>query len=228
MICIENYIYHLIEELQKQFASRLLYVGLQGSYVRGEATEDSDIDIMVVVDALDVTDLDRYRATIASMEFFEKSCGFICGKSDLMNWNPLELHHLLYSTKDYYGILRELVPEYSEENIRDFVKLSVGNLYHEICHRYVHSVNNADISRLSQNYKNVFYILQNLFYLSSGEFISTKTELLNRLDGKNYAVLKRSMDMNAGILFDFSDSFELLFKWCQEILMLGKKITSKN
>jgi len=220
MINVDEYLFRLIDNLEQEFKTRLLYVGLQGSYLRGEATEDSDIDIMVVIDVLEIHDLDRYRSIIESMDSFEKSCGFICGKSDLMNWNPLELHHLLYSTKDYYGILRELLPQYSEQNIRDFVKLSICNLYHEICHRYIHSAHKTNISKLSQNYKSVFYILQNLFYLSSGEFIPTKTDLLNRLGGKHYAVLKRSMDINAGILFDFSDSFELLFTWCQETLML--------
>ena len=128
MINVDEYLFRLIENLEQEFKTRLLYVGLQGSYLRGEATEDSDIDIMVVIDVLEIHDLDRYRSIIESMDSFEKSCGFICGKADLMNWNPLELHHLLYSTKDYYGILRELLPQYSEQNIRDFVKLSIRKL----------------------------------------------------------------------------------------------------
>ena len=163
MVDIENYIGQLTELLKRQFDSRLLYVGLQGSYLRGEATDNSDIDIMVVVDELSVFDLDSYRTAIQSLEHFDKSCGFICSKEDIANWNPLEIGHLLNSTKDYFGILRELIPAYTEQDIRNFVKMSVNNLYHELCHRYIHADRSKSIAKLPGTYRGVFFILQNLF-----------------------------------------------------------------
>ena len=69
MICLESYIDDLIENLKMTFQSRLLYVGLQGSYLRGEATEKSDIDIMVILDALSMNDLKEYRLIIQNMDF---------------------------------------------------------------------------------------------------------------------------------------------------------------
>ena len=89
MINIENYITRLTELLAAKFGSRLVYIGLQGSYLRGEATENSDIDIMAVIDVLSVSDLDAYRAVINSLEESDKACGFICSKEDLAAWNPL-------------------------------------------------------------------------------------------------------------------------------------------
>jgi len=218
MIDIENYISRLISLLQYQFDSRLLYVGLQGSYLRGEATDNSDIDIMVVIDGLCVADLDHYRTIVHSLEYAEKSCGFICSKMDLANWNPLEIWHLLNSTKDYYGVLHTLVPVYTEQDIRNFIKLSLNNLYHEICHRYIHAASGKNIAALPSTYKGVFFILQNLYYLKHGKYIATKGELLPLLDGKNRAVLERSFELNNGSSHDFSESFELLFTWCQETL----------
>lgn len=61
MFIIETYINDLITECRDTFEDRLLYVGLQGSYLREEATENSDIDIMVVIDGLSVADLGSYR-----------------------------------------------------------------------------------------------------------------------------------------------------------------------
>ena len=49
MFKIDEYISSLIELLKVAYRERLLYVGLQGSYLRGEATDHSDIDIMVVI-----------------------------------------------------------------------------------------------------------------------------------------------------------------------------------
>ena len=218
MINTESYISDLISLLQLQFGSRLLYVGLQGSYLRGEATDTSDIDIMVIIDALSVADLMQYRRIIQTLQSFEKSCGFICSKQDIENWNPLEICHLLHTTRDYYGVLRDFVSIYSREDIRNFVKLSVNNLYHEICHRYVHAQDNADIVKLTCSYKCVFFILQNMYYLNSGRFIATKEGLLSVLDDYNRKILTRAMELDRGVTHEFHDSFALLFDWCQYIL----------
>ena len=218
MVNIQSYISTLTDLLRQRFGPRLLYIGLQGSYLRSEATNSSDIDIMVIIDSLSVADLDNYRTAIASLDHFDKSCGFICSKADMARWNPLEICHLLHSTKDYYGTLREFVPAYTAQDIRNFVKLSVGNLYHEICHRYIHAGVDASNAHLPGTYKGVFFILQNLHYLTHGRFIGTKAELLQVLCGKNRAVLDRSMALSDGTEFDFEDSFDLLFTWCQETL----------
>lgn len=218
MVVIESYLSRLIDRLQNQFGTRLLYVGLQGSYLRGEATDTSDIDIMVMIDDLSVSDLDSYRSIILTLEEPDKSCGFICSKTDIENWNPLEIWHLLNSTKDYYGILSRFVPEYAECDIRNFVKLSLNNLYHEICHRYIHSERNTTIEELPSAYKSVFFILQNLYYLEHGEYIPTKIQLLPLLSGKHQAVLKRSMELRNGVAHNFPEDFQLLFTWCQDTL----------
>ena len=218
MVDIENYIVQLTEILKRQFESRLVYVGLQGSYLRGEATGNSDIDIMVVIADLSVSDLDAYRTAIQSLKHFDKSCGFICSKEDIANWNPLEICHLLNCTKNYFGVLEELVPAYTDNDIRNFVKMSVNNLYHEICHRYIHADLDKSVAKLPGTYKGVFFILQSLYYLTHGKFVATKAELLQVLDGKNRTVLERSIALNSGNSYDFAESFELLFTWCQETL----------
>ena len=218
MINIESYISDLISLLQLRFGARLLYVGLQGSHFRGEATDSSDIDIMVIIDSLSITDLMQYRRVIQTLPFFDKSCGFICSKQDLENWNPLEICHLVHTTKDYYGVLRDFVSNYSHEDIRNFVKISVNNLYHEICHRYVHSRNNDDMVKLTGSYKCVFFILQNLYYLNYGRFIATKTELVSALNDDNRRILIRAMELERGVMYEFQDIFALQFDWCQKIL----------
>lgn len=215
---VEAYISQLIVLLRQEYGARLLYVGLQGSYLRNEATETSDIDLMVVVDGLSVADLDRYREAIILMGDYEKSCGFICGKTDLAHWNPLEICHLLHSTKDYYGTLEDLVPQYTQENIRDYIKVSVNNLYHEICHRYLHSSREKNLAQLPCTYRSVFFILQNLFYLEHGVFVQTKAELLSLLSGEDRSVLDTAMQLAQGGKYDFPAAFSLLFSWCQDTM----------
>ena len=215
MINAESYILDLVELLKMQFGSRLLYVGLQGSYLREEATENSDIDIMVIIDDLCIDDLAQYRRIIQTLPSCDKSCGFICSKRDIEKWNPLEICHLVHTTGDYYGVLSDLVSNYTKEDIQNFIKISVNSLYHEICHRYIHAQDNTNIVKLTGSYKSVFFILQNLYYLNCGSFISTKDELISVLDGLDQKILIRSVELSRGADHDFDDSFALLFNWCQ-------------
>ena len=216
MFQVNTYLATLIELLKAAFGERLLYVGLQGSYLRDEATEHSDIDIMTVIKEISVDDLDAYRTAIESLENPEQSCGFIFGADELQVWNPLELCHLAHTTKDYYGKLTDLIPTYTNADVRNFVKMSLGNLYHELCHRYIHAPREKNIAKLPFTYKSVFFILQNLHYLESRHFINSKQALLKELTGKDHAVLEAALSMEGD--YDFDKHFELLFTWCKETM----------
>ncbi|MDE5575945.1 MAG: nucleotidyltransferase domain-containing protein [Oscillospiraceae bacterium] len=218
MFRIDEYIDELINTLKNAFGERLVYIGLQGSYLRNEATKSSDIDIMAVIDGLSVEDLKTYQNALVSVGNFDRSCGFICGKTDLENWNPLEICHLLNTTKDYYGELKKLVPAYTAEDEKNYVKLSLNNLFHEICHRYVHADREHNISTLPITCKSVFFIMQHLYYLSSGNFIQTKRELLECVQGEDKAVLELSISLQNRIDYDFDKAFSVLFNWCQNAL----------
>jgi len=75
-----------LDELKALFGSSLLFVGLQGSYGRGEATEGSDIDAVVILDQVTPEDLKAYGAMLDMLPNREKVCGFISGRQELLNW----------------------------------------------------------------------------------------------------------------------------------------------
>ena len=218
MFRIDEYIDELIDLLKNVFGERLVYIGLQGSYLRNEETKNSDIDIMAVIDNISVEDLQTYQKALVSVGNFDKSCGFICGKADLEHWNPLEICHLLNTTKDYYGELKNLVSSYTMEDERNYVKLSLNNLYHEICHRYVHAGREYNISKLPITCKSIFFIMQHLYYLSSGNFIPTKRELLACVQDEDKTVLELSIALQNYMDYDFDEAFLILFNWCQNAL----------
>lgn len=219
MFNTDAYLQELTDAMKRVFGERLVYVGMQGSYLRGEATENSDLDVMVLIDQLSVQDLSAYRAIIAGMESYEKSCGFICGMDEFSKWNPLELCHVLHSTRDYYGTLSALIPRYERQDIVNFVKLSLGNLYHEICHRYIHADAACNREALPMTYKGVFFILQNLYYLKTGVFCLTKKELIDMLEDDDRKILQTSLNVHSDADYDFDQVFEQLFVWCQKTMM---------
>ncbi|MDE5892815.1 MAG: nucleotidyltransferase domain-containing protein [Acetatifactor sp.] len=219
MFRIEEYIEGLTARLKSFFGDRLLYLGLQGSYLRGEATESSDIDIMVILENMTVTDLDNYREILIEVGDYDRSCGFICGREEMRHWNPLEVCQLLHTTKDYLGRLKDYVPSYTADDERNYVKLSLGNLFHELCHRYIHADRERNISAFPYTCKSAFFILQNMHYLSSGDFLLTKQELLGALqDEEDRQVLALSMALKDGGDYGFDQTFSTLFEWCQHAL----------
>lgn len=57
MVNIENWLKHFEDKLAALYGSRLVFFGIQGSYARGEATDTSDIDVVVLLDKLEMADL---------------------------------------------------------------------------------------------------------------------------------------------------------------------------
>ncbi len=218
MIDIEGYMAELTARLKERFDGRLVYVGLQGSYRRGEANEKSDVDVMAVLDELNVEDLDAYKALIASLNVGAPSCGFICGAKELANWNALEVCQLVHETLDYYGTLKGLVPSYTDEDVRSYVKSSAAAGYHMLCHEYVYADAQACGQNLRGCYKALFPLLQNLHYLRSGHYAATKKELLGLLGGEDRELLLRAMELKQGGACRVPEDFRRIFLWCRNLL----------
>ncbi len=212
MFDLDAYLNDLISDCRTAFGDRLLYVGLQGSYLRGEARESSDIDVMVILDRFSVQDMDRYREILKAIGFYERSCGFLCGRDELLRWSPLEVCQLRHTTKDLYGVLAEHLPPATREDEINYVKLSLGNLYHELCHRYIHADRGKNIAKFRGACKSAFFLLQNLHFLESGRFILTKKELREAVSAEDRRVLALT-ELPDG--FDFEPAFSALFEWCQ-------------
>lgn len=221
MVDINDYISKLTEKLQEIFGERLVYLGLQGSYLRGEATDSSDIDIMAVIDGLSLDDLKLYKQAIIEIGDYDKSCGFICGKEELASWNPLESCQLIHTTKDIIGRLSELVPNYTRLDEINYIKLSAGNLYHELCHRFIHTDIENSIRKLPQMVKSVFFIMQNLHYIESGSFCATKNELLSELEGDDKKLFETLLNISNSSDYDFDSVFEALLSFCRRAMKIA-------
>lgn len=229
MFDLDDYLRALILGCQSAFGDRLKYVGLQGSYLRGEARENSDIDVMVILNRFSVRDMDIYRDILKKIGFYERSCGFICGREEMAHWNPLEVCQLGHTTKDLFGVLTDYLPPATREDEINYVKLSLGNLYHEICHRYIHADREKNIAKLRGTCKSAFFLIQNMHYLESGRFILTRRALKEVVSEEDRWVLELGELPDE---YDFERAFANLFDWCQaaftRIESAGKAAERKN
>jgi hypothetical protein len=212
---IDNYLEKLISRCKDSFGERFVYAGLQGSYLRGEATENSDIDVMIVLDGFSVEDMKTYREILKEIGWYEKSCGFICGKEDLANWNPLESLQLKHTTKDLVGNLENLLPPATRQDEINYVQISLGNFYHEICHRFIHSGDEKSRDKLRASCKQLYFIIQNLHYLETGNFILKKGELKAAVSAQDHEMLCIPELPDD---YDFEKTYAAVITWCQKAL----------
>ena len=70
---IYNWLEKYVHEVVSTFGYRIWFIGVQGSYARGEATEDSDIDIVLILDTLLPADLRIYRGMLNRLPYREES-----------------------------------------------------------------------------------------------------------------------------------------------------------
>ena len=85
MIEISTWMDKFIGSLEDSFGDRVWFVGLQGSYGRGEATETSDVDVVVILDELSAQDIQTYNTMLDTLPNRELICGFVSGKQELLH-----------------------------------------------------------------------------------------------------------------------------------------------
>ena len=207
MVDIENWMNDLAGKLTEQFGPRLLFLGLQGSYGRGEATEDSDIDVVTVLNRVELADLAAYRDVVRQMPEGEKACGFLCGAAELKSWPKFDLLSLVRDTRAIYGSLDGLTPSMGREELAHGVTVGASGLYHAAVHTYLYAPQEDWHGFLQAAGKSSFFVLRALYELRTGERVHTRRELEDWLTGDERAVLAP----DAGEAPE--DAFERLIRW---------------
>lgn len=131
MISVADWMPAAVRTLEGAFGARLRFVGLQGSYRRGEATEASDIDICVILDRLEPEDLPTLRAGLDTLPEGAKAAGFVCGAAELRAWPKFELFAFAQDMDAWRGELAPLLPEITDADIRLGCRAALAALYHE-------------------------------------------------------------------------------------------------
>ncbi|MDE5878629.1 MAG: nucleotidyltransferase domain-containing protein [Desulfovibrio sp.] len=109
----------------------MCFVGLQGSYRRGEATEESDIDLCVILDRLEPKDVELLRQTLDRLPEGHKAAGFVCGAAELRAWPAFEIFAFSQDMDAWYGELAPLLPPVTRADALLGCRTAVAALYHE-------------------------------------------------------------------------------------------------
>ena len=138
MVDIITWVERFSNSLEEVFPDRVWFIGLQGSYGRDEATDSSDIDMVVILDKLSVEDIQCYNTLLDTLPNRELICGFLSGKDDLMNWEASDLFQFYHDTKPIKGNLDDLLPRIDENAVNKAIKTGVCNIYHACVHNMLY------------------------------------------------------------------------------------------
>ena len=215
---IQSWIKLFGEKLQKEFGSRLIFFGLQGSYARGEVTENSDIDVVVILDRADIDALKRYRALLEEMPWREKICGFVSGRREIAGWTRTELFQFYQDTYPVLGRLEELLPPIGMEEARQGVLSGVCGIYHAACHNFLHE---RDEELLRGLLKMARFTLQAKCFCEKGCYFQRREELLEHLSPEEGELLKACMEWESLSPLDeqtFDRLSQQLLDWAGETI----------
>lgn len=206
---IDTWMNDLIGQLKTEFKEKLVLVGLQGSRARGEQREDSDIDIVVVIEDLNADDLALYRSVVQKMPHAELACGFVGSPDVLAAWPRHDVFNLVNDTDIRYGSFDFMDTEFTAEDAKLAADACASEIYHALCHTAVFEPNMLP-DLLQSCLKSVFFGIRAKHFAQTGEFVNSRAQLLN-LANSDEKKLLQAYDGN--VQMDDQELARRLFQW---------------
>ena len=219
MIDITVWMKSFLQTLNETFRDRVWFVGLQGSYGRGEATGTSDIDVVVILDDLSAMDIQTYNNMLDSMSHRELICGFLSGKKEIMNWEPSDLFQFCHDTTPIVGSLTGLMEVIDESVVNRAIKIGACNIFHGCVHNMLYEKNEEILREL---YKSASFVVQAIAFKQTGNYISHQKDLLQVVSSDERTIVETFMSLKNGKKVEFNLMSETLFAWSK------KWISEKN
>ena len=196
------------EDLLRLFGDDLLFLGLQGSWARGEAMETSDIDPVMILRHCGKDELLKYRAYIDTLPEKNILCGFVSSMEELGAWDGADRAQLILDTRPVHGDLAELCPRITSDDIRRAVLQGACAIHHASSHNILHARN---WSILPELYKSARFTIRMKHYLLTGVYVSAFGELATVVGEEEKTILEARNPSTEG------DAFMLL-EWASKTM----------
>ena len=213
MVDITTWMNDFLQNLNHTFENRVWFVGLQGSYGRGEATETSDIDVVVILDELSAMDIQTYNTVLDTLSNRALICGFLSGKDDIMNWEPSDLFQFCHDTTPIKGSLDEVMAVVDESAMNRAIKIGACNIFHGCVHNMLHEKSEDILRGL---YKSASFVVQAIVFKQTGNYMKHQEELLTVAALNEQAIINTYLSLKKGGMVDFIPMSDALFVWAKQ------------
>ena len=213
MIDVNTWMQDFLQAVNETFANRVWFVGLQGSYDRGEAGDKSDIDVVVILNELSSADIKVYNAMLDTLSHRELICGFLSGKDEICRWEPSDLFQFCYDTTPIKGSLDEVLALVDETAVDRAIKIGTCNIYHGCVHNMLHEKSEDILRGL---YKSASFVVQAIAFKQTGKYIKHQKDLLPIVSPDEQAIIETFVNYKNGMTADFEKASQVLFSWSKE------------
>ncbi len=210
MVDISIWMNHFLEKLKDTFGDRVWFVGLQGSYGRGEANETSDIDVVVILDEFSAADIYTYNKMLDTLSHRELICGFFSGKEEIMNWEPSDLFQFYHDTTAIQGSLDELLSRIDSTAVNKAIKIGACNIFHGCVHNMLHEKSNEILCGL---YKSASFVIQAIVYQQTGQYFKHQKDLIQVASDEEKNIMDIYINLKRGGITEFQKMSEALVNW---------------
>ena len=213
VVDITLWLQSFLQRLKDTFENRVWFVGLQGSYGRGEATETSDIDVVVILDELSAAGIRMYHDMLDTLASRELICGFLSGKKEIMNWEPSDLFQFCHDTTPIEGSLDEVMAAVDETAVNRAIRIGACSIFHGCVHNMLYEKSEDILRGL---YKSASFVVQAIAFKQTGSYISRQKELLQAVSSGERMIVETFLHLKNGGTADFPLMSEALFAWAQK------------
>ena len=213
MIDITAWMKKFLKSLNETFANRVWFVGLQGSYGRGEATETSDIDVVVILDELSAMDIQTYNDMMDTLSHRDLICGFLSGKSEVLNWEPSDMLQFCHDTTPIQGSLDEVMAVIDESVVNRAIKIGICNIFHGCVHNMLYEKSEDVLRGL---YKSASFVVQAIVFKQTGNYIIHQKDLLQVVSFDERVIVETFLNLKNGGTVEFNLMSETLFAWSKK------------
>ena len=187
---IDTWLAAYLAKLEERFGGRLWFVGLQGSFARGEATESSDIDVVAILNRLSPEDVQAYSQLLDTLPERQRVCGFLSGRQELESWDRSDLFQFCWDTTPIQGSLETIKARITREDVRRAIHTGVCNLYHMCVHNMAHEKSGEILRGL---YKSARFTLRAIAYWQTGAYFRRQEELMEHLQIGEQRILENAL-----------------------------------
>ena len=215
MIDLTAWMQSYLQALNETFGDRVWFVGLQGSYGRGEATETSDIDVVVILDELSAMDIQSYNTMLDALLHRELICGFLSGKQEIMNWEPSDLFQFCHDTTPIKGSLDEVMAFIDKSAVNRAIKIGSCNIFHGCVHNMLYEKSEDVLRGL---YKSASFVVQAIAFVQTGNYVRHQKELLQVVSSDERIIVETFINLKKGGAVEFDFMSEMLFNWSKKLI----------
>lgn len=215
MIDIVRWIDNYIKALKAAFGDRIWFAGLQGSRNRGEAAEDGDIDMVVILDRLTPRDISAYDDMLDTLERRDLACGFLSGRAEIAHWEPSELFQFCHDTKPIIGSLESVLALVNADAVARAVRIGACGVYHGCVHNMLYEKDEGILCGL---FKSASFVVRARAWQRTGCYAGPLNELAGCADERDRPIVEACITLRSGDTPPFISLSETLFHWAGEII----------